>query len=353
MTQLDEDRIIGCLLGQAIGDALGLPMEGLSRRRGSRLYPHINRHQFFFGRGMGSDDTEHACMVAQSLLRSGGDLERFRRSLAWRLRWWLIGIPAGVGKATLQACVKLWMGWPPNSSGVYSAGNGPAMRAAILGVCLTERQLNEFVIVSTRITHTDPLAVDGALLVADVARSAKNNTAPGHEVLRLMANKLMSKGQNNPLVAYLIRASDALKIHRSVEEFAAEIGLDRGVSGFIAHTVPIALYAFFCHSDDYRTAIQAVIRCGGDTDTVAAITGALVGSRVGKSGIPADWISGYTDWPRSAGWIEQLGRKLAEGLWQKEPQPAVRLAWWAIPVRNLIFFSVLLLHIGRRLLPPY
>lgn len=131
------------------------------------------------------------------------------------------------------------------------------------------------------------------------------------------------------------------------------IGLKRGVSGYILHTVPVALFAFFRHPDHYRAAVEAVIRLGGDTDTVAAITGALVGARVGKAGIPAEWLSRFADWPRSAAWIERVGRRVAEGKWRESPQPAVPLAWWAVPFRNLIFFVIVLLHIGRRLLPPY
>jgi glutathione S-transferase len=125
------------------------------------------------------------------------------------------------------------------------------------------------------------------------------------------------------------------------------------VTGYISHTVPVALFAFVRHPDDYRAAVEAVIRCGGDTDTVAAITGALVGARVGKNGIPAEWLGRYADWPRSAAWVERLGRRLAEGTWREAPQPAVRLAWWAVPVRNFVFLVIVLAHALRRLLPPW
>src|SRR5947209_7741478 len=108
---MHEGALTGCLIGMAIGDALGLPCEGLSPRRSARLFPDFERFHFLFGRGMFSDDTEHACMTGQALLISGGDPERFLRSLSWRLRCWLLGIPFGAGKATLQSCVKLWLGW--------------------------------------------------------------------------------------------------------------------------------------------------------------------------------------------------------------------------------------------------
>jgi ADP-ribosyl-[dinitrogen reductase] hydrolase len=96
-----DDAIIGCLLGTAVGDALGLCCEGISKSRQRRIYPDMNRYHLFFGRGMVSDDTEHACMVAQALIVSAGDVQIFTHNLAWRSRWWLLGLPAGIGYATL------------------------------------------------------------------------------------------------------------------------------------------------------------------------------------------------------------------------------------------------------------
>jgi ADP-ribosylglycohydrolase len=100
-----SDSIIGCLLGTAVGDAIGLPCEGLSKRRQDLLYPTLDGHHFLFGRGMISDDTEHTCMVAQALIISAGDVQTFKKDLALRLRFWLLGLPAGIGYATLKSFV--------------------------------------------------------------------------------------------------------------------------------------------------------------------------------------------------------------------------------------------------------
>src|SRR5271165_4467825 len=85
----------GVLLGTAVGDALGLPAEGLSPQRIRRRWPGPLRMRFLFGRGMVSDDTEHTLMVAQALLAQPDDPKAFQRALAWKLRWWFAGLPGG------------------------------------------------------------------------------------------------------------------------------------------------------------------------------------------------------------------------------------------------------------------
>ena len=84
----------------------------------------LDRHQFFFGRGVFSDDTEHACLTAQALLMSGGDATRFARDLARRLRWWFLGLPAGIGRATLRACLRLWVGFAAGAVGCLRQATG-------------------------------------------------------------------------------------------------------------------------------------------------------------------------------------------------------------------------------------
>ncbi len=365
MLALDPDAVVGCLLGQAVGDMMGLPAENLGPRRVAKLFPHFRRPRLLFGYGMGSDDTEHACMTAQALLRSGGDRHRFRQSLAWRLRWWFAAGPPGIGLATLKSCVRLWLGWPSYKSGVKSAGNGPAMRAAILFAaagcpvepdgldCFYEPGFWPWVGDSTRLTHTDRQADLGATAIRLVALTAAHERTKLPDPMEWAWLDATSHCEESPTRRNLSAIRPAFDANKSVAEFAAELKLTRGVTGYIAHTVPVAIYAFLKHPDDYRTAVESVIRLGGDTDTVAAITGALVGARVGKAGIPKEWLDRWADWPRSVAWMEKLALKLAEGKWRTSPQPAVPLASWAIPFRNIVFFLVVLAHVFRRCLPPY
>ena len=108
--------IAGAILGTAVGDAVGLPYEGLSRRRAKRLLGKPDRHRFLLRRGMVSDDTEHSCMVMQALIASAGDEDLFLRYLASRMRLWLLGAPAGIGFATLKAALRLCLGVSPRNS---------------------------------------------------------------------------------------------------------------------------------------------------------------------------------------------------------------------------------------------
>ncbi len=183
-----QDRfhaVAGCLHGTAVGDAIGLPFEGLSRRRVDRWLRGPLQHRFFFGHGFCSDDTEHTCMVAQALLTARDEpdqkwfLQVFTHNLAWRFRVWLLGLPAGIGLATLRAIVKQWIHILGHSKGVFSAGNGPAMRSAILGVCHGDDPafLRQLVRASTYLTHTDPRAEHGALAVAWAAYCASRSEA--------------------------------------------------------------------------------------------------------------------------------------------------------------------------------
>jgi hypothetical protein len=150
-----REAFAGTLLGTAVGDALGLPAEGMSRQRIERRWHGQWRHRFLFGHGMVSDDTEHTLFVAQALLAHPNDPAAFQRCLAWKLRLWLLGIPAGIGFATLRAILKLWLGFPPARSGVHSAGNGPAMLSAIIGAYFFDEpeKRREFVAAATSLTQ--------------------------------------------------------------------------------------------------------------------------------------------------------------------------------------------------------
>ena len=344
-----SDAVVGSLLGTAIGDALGLPYEGLSPRRAARLLGAPDRYRFLFGRGMVSDDTDHACFVAQALIRGGLDPDRFGRSLAWSLRFWLLSLPAGVGFATLRAILKLQLGFSYRHSGVFSAGNGPAMRSAMIGAAVddTERLL-QLVRVNARITHTDPRAEWASAAVALAARHARL----GDESAFLEDLRVRLGPEAAPLVDPVARAAASAARGETTAVFCAAEGLERGVTGFALHTVPVAIHVWLRHPRDLRSALSEAIRCGGDTDTVAAIVGGIIGAGVGAAALPKDLLDGILEWPRSVAWISNLGAVLGESV-AGRPSPCPGVPAIAVPIRNLFFLAIVLGHGFRRLLPPY
>ncbi|QDS94640.1 ADP-ribosyl-[dinitrogen reductase] glycohydrolase [Roseimaritima multifibrata] len=354
-----REAIVGCILGTAVGDALGLPYEGVSSQRAPKLLGPPDRYRFLFGRGMISDDTEHTCMVAQSLIEANGDVDIFTKRFASRLRWWILAFPAGVGKATARSGIKLWLGAKPQNAGVFSAGNGPAMRAAVFGAAIDDcTLLLHMVRASSRLTHSDPKAEYGAIAVALAAKHSRDNeTADANLWLEQVAEAVGNEGVE--LTDLLRKADQSIRTGESTPDFAQGLGLGKGVTGYTYHTVPVAIHAWLAHPKDFRQAVATIIRCGGDADTTAAIVGGIVGAGVGREGgegnIPEEWIDGLCEWPRSVTWMRSLGESLAASI-DANPTTGTKppsINPLGVLLRNLLFLLVVLFHGFRRLAPPY
>jgi ADP-ribosyl-[dinitrogen reductase] hydrolase len=334
----------GSLVGGAVGDALGLPAEGIGPRRIRRLWKGNWRMRLVFKRGMFSDDTEHTYAVTQALAEHPGDAVAFQRALAARLRWWFVALPAGVGMATAKACIRLWFGVSPAKSGVFSAGNGPAMRSAIIGTFFRQDPASrrEFVRASARLTHTDPKAEAAAQAVASAAACAANSD----DRQRFVASLADFTGEPEwTRAAALLR--EHLALGSNTLEFARVLGLEQGVTGYGFHTVPVALYAWLRHPGDFAAALTSALDCGGDTDTVGAIVGGIAGAGLGAGAIPREWRENIRDWPLSAAKLDAAADALGSG------KAAPGLFWPARMLRNAVFLAIVLLHGLRRLLPPY
>ena len=351
-----NDTLSGVILGTAVGDALGLPREGLTSVRAERLYgsPPLS-YRVVWGRGMVSDDTEHTCLVARALVESPDDVARFSRSMGRGLRWWLAALPVGLGLGTLRAVCRLWLGFSPARSGVFTAGNGPAMRAAIIGVCRGPEvaSIASYVRASTEITHTDPKAYEGALCIALAASEAARHKALQPEALLSL---LETHVQGEELLAALGQVKAHLQKGASVSDFTRALGIEGFVTGYINHTVPVALFCWLRHLDDFRGAVEAGICAGGDADTVGAIVGALSGAYLGAEKIPRALLDGLLEWPCSVRWMRELARRLAlQFPASGEPvrQSPLALFWPFTLLRNLFFIPWVFLYGVRRLFPPY
>ncbi len=147
--------------------------------------------------------------------------------------------------------------------------------------------------------------------------------------------------------------AEAYQRNLPVCDYAVSRGLDKGVSGYIYHTVPVALYAWLKHYGDFRATLEAALDCGGDADTVGAIAGALAGATVGADKIPEDWLSGILDWPRSTALLRRVAFRLVDQRQVGKPLGEVSYFWPAVLPRNLFFLLLVLSHGFRRLAPPY
>jgi ADP-ribosyl-[dinitrogen reductase] hydrolase len=337
------ERFAGCLLGCALGDSLLLPAEGLSRAAVARRFTGPLRHRLVGGWGMVSDDTEHTFLAAQAMLAAGDDADLFARQLARRLRWWLLGVPAGCGRATALGLLRAWCGVPPGRSGIVSAGNGPAMRSAIIGLRWAEDadRRHAFIAASTAITHRDQRALTAALAVAEAAAWT---TQGGEETALWQTWRGLDADAGWQRLCDLMHAH--LADRKPVEALAEALDCTRGVSGYAMHSVPVALYAWLRHRHAPEDGLGAILACGGDTDTVGAIAGALYGCDDGERGFPAAWIDGIRDWPLAPHRL----RAAAAALARPDGVP-VAWAWPLLPLRNAVFLVIVLAHGLRRLSP--
>ena len=339
---MNRTNLAECLLGGALGDSLGLPTEGMDSKRIARVHPGPLRQRLAFGHGMISDDTEHAVMTLLSLAESNQDAELFAKLLASRLRWWLACVPAGVGMATARSILKLWVGFSPTRSGVFSAGNGPLMRAPIIGASFPndDEIRQRFVTASTIMTHRDPRALESALMIASAAAMACSGSLDENGILDQLESHIRSDEMQKRFTIlrhYLIE-------RESVQKFADRISRKPGyVTGFAPDSACVALFAWLRHRRDFHQTIDSVVHAGGDTDTIAFIAGSIAGIECGREAFPKEWIDRLYDWPIHPQFLDEIsnGRK------------AIYPIWPLGLLRNGLFLCVVLFHGFRRLLPPY
>ncbi|MGE3320393.1 MAG: ADP-ribosylglycohydrolase family protein [Candidatus Berkiella sp.] len=268
------------LLGTAVGDALGVPFETklvnyepLVKWDGKTF---LGSEHHKLQPGQYSDDTQMSLMVAESLINNNG----FNPDdLAARYVDWIVsGRARGYGKTTLMAIENLQSGKHWSESGIAgSYGNGTAMRAAPFGVYFRNdlRSLINIVKIDSAITHASEEAEAGALAIALTAAYAVNNDLDKlldklHEQLPYSKVKSIIYSLDSLINSEYITPSQALRV--------------LGTKANVIETVPSALYCFL-KFDNYQDAVLAAIKAGGDTDTTAAIVGALFGAKDGIKAI--------------------------------------------------------------------
>lgn len=329
-----QKALYSSLLGGAVGDAYGLPFEGISPKRIVKLFNFDNKYQLIpiVNAGMVSDDTEHALMTVQAFIASGGDVEKFKTALKWRLVIWLLGLPAGVGLATGRSIFKIMLGF--KQTGVYSAGNGGAMRSAVLGVlCQNVDELKLFVYHITTLTHADPKAYQGSLVVALLAwvECYQPNWTTS-QALDFLQQHIEDKA--------LLQLLDNYQAHNN------------GITGYMYDTVPAVVQTWQRYRENPLAGLNYLIKQGGDTDSTCAIFGGIVGVRFGEQ--MYEKMGGMWCEPKiRPSWLWALSEQATTVYVEKITQKPLNL-WsiWTYP-RNFLFLSIVLVHGFRRLLPPY
>ena len=270
------DRIIGCILGGAIGDAMGGPYEGFA--------PPVSVQSKT--RWSISDDTQLTLATCEGLIEAktvspAHIADRFTE-------WFRQGRISGTGSSTLKALRDLSAGahWALSGrGGELAAGNGAAMRAAPLafflaiGDAANRRILRDV----CRITHKNEEAYAGALAVVAAIRIVASGAwewAPS--LLEVVAEALPDTDVRNRL--YNLSSLPP-------NESLVDVSLRFGSSGYVVESVPFALYGVQrLPSDGFASMLEQIISAGGDTDTNASIAGQVAGAWLGVQGIPTTLI---------------------------------------------------------------
>jgi len=295
-------RFEGCIVGLAVGDALGAATHGLTRHE---IRARWGRVSAFVGAadlkaGQYTSQTQTAIALGQSIV----ERSRFEpQAAASALRdWCASGEPRRPSPGMAEACERLMRGaaWDESASG--SADCGCAARAAIIGLvhCRNGERLVEDAVACSLITHRDPRAVAAAVAVATaVAYLIAAEAALDVQTL-LERAAAASAAQGQEVAAATTGIAQLL-------DLAPRIAMDElGYSSFALEAVPAAIYCFASAPDRFDESVLLAVNTGGDASSIAAIAGALGGAYLGLEGIPPRWVEGVEASQR----LQQLAREL-------------------------------------------
>lgn len=281
------------LTGLAIGDALGMPFETHSftsealqswtdRRFRSGETNELLRN---FSPGQWTDDTKMALALANSLVdhltyNPLAALENY-------MEWYFSGDHRGMGKATREALERHIKGYHWNQMGVLHAeGNGSAMRVAPIGFFFRKSLLTvrDMARIDANITHRSDVAEEGSIAVAMAVALLSEGIVGKRELIRPLHNWLYQ----NRVAAGLSQVEEFLKTDPGPSSVLEKL-LEMGTGAHVIQTVPAAFLCFMA-TDSFAEAVELAIQAGGDTDTTAAVTGALAGAYYGD-----DQLKPYLD----------------------------------------------------------
>ena len=300
-----KSHFLGALIGLAVGDALGMPVEGMRasqiRRAFGRVRDFMDAPWRRLKAGQWTDDTKMMLCHARSIVRRGYvDPDDTAHEF---VEWFRSGDWRGIGNSTYESIKRLLAGVPPSESGAwgeFAAGNGVAMRIApvALADCDDLERLREDCRRVGVITHRHPEAIAGATAVAfTVAKAARGDLDP-----TLLVEETVDYVGECEVTRRLRMAKAFLEGGMEVEEALARLG----TGGYVVETVASAFFCFLRSPFDFEETVTRAVEGGVDADTTGAIAGAISGAFNGLEAIPERWRRGVE------GAAEILG--LAEGI---------------------------------------
>jgi poly(ADP-ribose) glycohydrolase ARH3 len=306
-----EDRCIGCLLGTACGDILGAGVEGWPAAEIRETFGEL-RDFADSGRGFGcyTDDTQMTLALATSLVECGRvDAEHVSAKYAEFYEGW-----RGYGGAAHRVMQALRTGADYRGTGRLqfpegSFGNGGAMRIAPVGLAYRHgdaEALHRAVQDALVCTHVHPEAVDGAFVQARAVAWAATTDPADFDPQHLL-RELHRVSRTTIVKAKLEALASGLREDDSDLFVIAKVG--NGIRA--SEAVAAALWALLRYGSDPEECIIRAVGFGGDTDTIGAMTGALVGALHGSSWFPARWYDNIENGRHGRDKIVALGRELA------------------------------------------
>lgn len=277
----DLDHYRGCLLGLAVGDAVGTSVEFKPRGTFPPVTGMDGGGAFNLQPGQWTDDTSMALCLAESLVEKNGfdASDQLQRYLAWYQDgyWSSTGKCFDIGNATRQALEKFKASGNPNSGSPHpsSAGNGSLMRLAPVALFYApdKKQARTYAVRSSRTTHgakecLDACALFAGMLVSALAGRSKESILFDASVAGIVSEKILAiaRGSYRDKTAQHIRGN-----------------------GYVVDSLEAALWCFWT-TDDFSEAILAAANLGDDADTTAAICGQIAGAYYGQSAIPIPWL---------------------------------------------------------------
>jgi ADP-ribosyl-[dinitrogen reductase] hydrolase len=297
-----RERVVGCVLGLALGDALGAPFEFRRREEVPDPLPAFELPWQGRPAGTTTDDTGMARNLVRSLVTAGA-LDTV--DLARRHAVWYRSEPPGVGSLTRRVLERvdrtgalaelvarqIWEQRGPE----VSAGNGSVMYCAPLGAFRASRPelLFEEAPALSAITHWDERCRTACLAVTLAIAAMVRGEEPGSAVEAAVAAVLEREGGEE------------------LEHLVAEAGRARRIDGpdmgFALFTAGIGLQVA-SEAPAFEEGLRRVVSLGGDTDTNGAVAGALLGALHGREALPAAWLDPLLE----RGAIEEEAEALAD-----------------------------------------